>query len=204
MKIAIVGAGKIGSSLAEKWLQAGHAVTFGVRDAGSAKTTAALEKAGGAKVETIAAALAVGEVIVWAIPGTTVAELAQEHAAALSGKIMIDTTNNMRAADMSAIAVLTARVPSARVFRAFSTLGWENFAEPQLGGMPIDLFFCGPDEANARQAVERLITAVGLRPVYIGGLEQVPALDGVTRLWFALVSGQKHSRRLAFKMMEES
>jgi hypothetical protein len=203
MKISILGSGNIGSTLAEKWLYAGHEVTFGVRDPGSAKTAAALDKARGAMVDNIATAISVGDVIVWAVPGAIVENLAQEHAARLANKIMIDTTNKVGAMDMSAIAVLTTHVPTSRVYRAFSTLGWENFAKPQLGGISIDLFFCGLDDAEARQVVENLITAVGLRPVYIGGLEQAPALDGLTRLWFALVFGQKHSRRLAFKMMEE-
>ena len=32
MKIAVIGRGNIGRTLAEKWITAGHEVTFGVRD----------------------------------------------------------------------------------------------------------------------------------------------------------------------------
>lgn len=49
--------------------------------------------------------------------------------------------------------------------------------------------------------VEHLIDAVALRPIYLGD-GQHDVVDGVLRLWFTLVMGQKHSRHLAFKMLE--
>jgi predicted dinucleotide-binding enzyme len=51
--------------------------------------------------------------------------------------------------------------------------------------------------------VESLIADVGLRPIYIGDLEQVAVVDNLTRLWFALAFGQGYGRRLAFKMLTE-
>jgi predicted dinucleotide-binding enzyme len=62
------------------------------------------------------------------------------------------------------------------------------------------MFFCGPD-GPARTQVEELITDVGLRPIYIGGPDQAGVVDGVLKLWAALAMGQKHGRRLAFKML---
>jgi hypothetical protein len=86
--------------------------------------------------------------------------------------------------------------------RAFNSLGWENFANPRLGGVQIDLFYCG--EQSSRLLVEQLIGEVGLRPVYIGNLDTVAIVDGLTRLWFALSMGQGHGRRIAFKMLQEN
>ena len=116
----------------------------------------------------------------------------------LRPRIIIDATNNVRAADMSNVDLLTASSPRARVFRAFNSLGWENFAQPQDGDLQADLFYCGPDEADVRSAVEQLIWDVGLRPIRLGGLDQAALLDAVTRLWFALALGQKIGRHLAF------
>jgi 8-hydroxy-5-deazaflavin:NADPH oxidoreductase len=52
-----------------------------------------------------------------------------------------------------------------------------------------------------RRAVEELVEAVGLRPVHLGGGKH-EVVDGVLRLWFALVMEQKHGRHLAFKVLD--
>ena len=49
--------------------------------------------------------------------------------------------------------------------------------------------------------VEQLISAVGLRPVYLGGVEQLGLLDSIAALWFTLALGQKKGRHLAFKAL---
>lgn len=46
-----------------------------------------------------------------------------------------------------------------------------------------------------------LISDVGLRPVYLGGAEQMGLLDSIASLWFALAFGQKKGRHLAFKVL---
>lgn len=122
---------------------------------------------------------------------------------ALAGKPVMDATNNLApGGPLNSFAALTAAAPRAHLFRAFSTLGWENFANPQLGGTQVDLFFCGPD-GSAAELVRQLITDVGLRPIYVGGSEQVGVVDGLASLWFALVFGQKRPRRTAFHLIEE-
>lgn len=83
--------------------------------------------------------------------------------------------------------------------RAFSTLGGENFANPYIDGTQIDLFYCG--HADSRSISDDLITTIGLRPVYLGDLDAAPALDGMTRVWFALAFGQGKGRRIAFKLL---
>ncbi|MCB0226794.1 MAG: hypothetical protein KDI02_24070, partial [Anaerolineae bacterium] len=98
------------------------------------------------------------------------------------------------------IATITAAAPQAKLFRAFNTLGWENFETADLGGTQIDLFYCGESGAD-RETVDQLIADVGLRPIYIGGLDKAPVLDALTRLWFTLAYEQGYSRRLAFKML---
>jgi hypothetical protein len=42
--------------------------------------------------------------------------------------------------------------------RAFSTLGWENFADPYLGGQQIDLFYAR--HPSARSVAEQLINGI--------------------------------------------
>ncbi len=49
--------------------------------------------------------------------------------------------------------------------------------------------------------MEGLISGVGLRPVRVGGLDQLGLVDMLAGLWFALAFGQGHGRRLAFKVL---
>lgn len=198
MIIAIIGAGNIGGTLGEKWAQAGHTVRFGVRDPTASKYTH-LHPHG--RVIPIAEALAGAQAVLLSLPGASVADFAAQFGESLAGKIAIDATNNMRSPEMNSLAVLQERAPEARLVRAFSNLGWENFTNPRLGGEQIDLFYCG--QAVSRPVAERLIKDIGLRPVYLGDLEAAALVDATTRLWFTLAVGQRLGRRLAFKMLQE-
>ncbi len=193
MNISIIGAGNIGKTLGSKWAQAGHQVIYGVRNPADPKHA-------GLNVAPIAESLAEAEIVLLSLPGSAVADFAAQFGANLAGKIVIDATNNPRSPVMNNLDALQSAAPDAVLARAFSTLGWENFADPQLGGQQIDLFYAGAE--SARPAAEQLIREIGLRPVYLGGLEAVPALDGLTRAWFALAFGQGKGRRVAFKMLE--
>jgi hypothetical protein len=198
MKIAIIGAGNIGGTLGKKWAQTGHEIRFGARNPADPKH-AALNTIG--KVTTVGESLAGADVILLALPGAGVADFAAQFGASLAGKIVIDATNNPRSPVMNNLETLQAAAPDAALVRAFNTLGWENFADPQLGGVQIDLFYAGAE--SARPAAERLIREIGLRPVYLGGLEAAPVTDGLTRVWFALAFGQGKGRRIALKLLEE-
>lgn len=198
MKIGIIGAGNIGGTLGGKWAAAGHQIRFGVRNPSDPKFR--IFQASG-QVTGVGEAAAFGQVVVLALPGAAVEDFVSAHTNALAGKIIIDTTNNVRGAEMNVLASLAQKVPGAHLVRAFSTLGWENFANPQISGEQIDLFFCG--DPAARPTAEQLIAEIGLRPVYIGDISQAAALDGMTRVWFALALGQGYGRRVAFKLLAE-
>lgn len=199
MKIGIIGAGHIGGTLGRAWDAAGHDVRFGVRNADDDKFDD-LRRTG--VVGTVAEAVAFGEVVLLALPGAAVGAFASEHADALAGKVIVDATNYVGRAEMSSLPLLAERIPGARLVRAFSTLGWENFAEPQIGGVQVDLFFCA--SPGARAMAEELIADAGLCPVYVGDVDVAPALDGLTRIWFSLAFGQGYGRRIAFKLLVES
>jgi predicted dinucleotide-binding enzyme len=68
--------------------------------------------------------------------------------------------------------------------------------------VPADLLSCAPGGAELPQ-VQRLICAVGLRPVRIGGLDAADLRDGLTRLWLALALGQQRDRHLAFRVLAD-
>jgi predicted dinucleotide-binding enzyme len=201
-QITVLGAGNIGGTLGRKWAGAGHEVTFGVNDPnGEHAQKLRGELGSGAKIGTLAQALSTNsDVVLMAIPGGTMAATIAQYAAQLDGKIIIDATNNMGASVPNSFAALQEHAPRARIYRAFNTYGWENFANSEYAGGPADMFYCGT-EGEARAVVEQLIADIGLQPMYLGGVEQVGLVDAIVRLWFALAVGQHKGRHLAFKVL---
>lgn len=197
--IAVLGAGNIGATLARKWTAAGHRVTLASRDP-EAPRLRDLAGSIGAGTATHAGAVRHAEVVLVALPGDAVEPVAAGLGAALDGKVVIDATNNLGGAEMNSIAAIARHAPQAIAARAFNSLGWENFADPDFDGIQADLLWCGPDGDRAA-LVERLIADVGLRPVRLGGLDQLPLVDMLASLWFALALGQGLGRRLAFKVL---
>jgi 8-hydroxy-5-deazaflavin:NADPH oxidoreductase len=192
--IAVIGTGFIGGTLGRAFARAGHPTVFGSRnptDHGVAGDT-------DAGTATVGDAIGKADTVVLALPGGAVEELVRTHADALAGKLIVDAANSMGGGGPANHADLVARhVPTARYARAFNTLGGENFADPVFDGITADLFYSA--RAGDRATLEALITAVGLRPMYLGE-NQHDTVDGVLRLWFALV-GQGHGRNLAFRTL---
>ena len=189
MKITIIGAGKIGGTIGGKWEAAGHEVVYGLRDPA---------KKEGAK--PIDQALIGSEVVLLALPASALVEFVHQHAKDLDGKLLIDATNNFGAPSFNSWPEIGAAVPSARLYRAFNSLGWELFANPVLGGVQADLFYAGP-EGPDKEAVETLISDVGMRPIWVGGADAAGVVDGVLRLWATL--SRTRGRRIAFKLISD-
>jgi len=201
MKITILGAGNIGSTLGKKWLEAGHPVAFGVRDMHSPKVQRLRSEIGeGAKIGSIESALALGEAVLFSVPWSAVPQIAAAHAEALDGKILIDATNNFASPEINNLASLKRSAPVGKIYRAFNSLGWEVFAEARIGGSQVDHFYCGAD-GPARLQLEELIRQVGLRPIWVGGLERVELVDNLGALWVELAIRRGLGRRLAFKLL---
>ena len=202
MKIAILGAGNIGGTLGKKWLASGREVVFGVRDANSPKTLQALEAAKGAVVTSIAEAITVAEIILFSTPWATVPEIASANAKGLNGKIILDATNNFAGPVINNLSALEKAAPSAKIYRAFNSLGWELFANPMVGSERVDMFYSGPD-GETKSMVEKLINEVGVRPVWVGDNTQITLVDNLGALWVNLVFHQGWKRHTALKIISD-
>ncbi len=200
MNIAILGAGNLGGTLGRQWTAAGHRVVYGVRDPASPKAQALREQDPAAALRTVAGALADAEAVLVATPHAAVAEIARQHAPALAGKLVVDATNAFGAPVVSNVQTLQDAAPTAAVFRAFNSLGWEHFAQPQRDGLQVDLFYCGPD-GQPRAVMERLIADVGLRPIWVGGPEVLPVVDALGALWVTLAFRRGLGRGIALKLL---
>jgi 8-hydroxy-5-deazaflavin:NADPH oxidoreductase len=188
LRVAVIGAGNIGRTLGAKWVTAGHQVIYGVRSPGAPDTG------------PVAEAVARADVVVLAVPGAAAKDVLAALGAALAGKVVMDATNDIQGAGkLHALEELT---DGAHPARAFNTLGWENFADPVVAGVQADLFYAA-EEGRAKEVADRLIADVGLRPVWLGGVDAFDLVDSLTELWFTLAFRRGHGRRLAFKMLVE-
>jgi predicted dinucleotide-binding enzyme len=203
MKIGIIGVGNMGATLGKAWVKVGHEVVFGVRSTRSSKVLELLEDLDNkALAKQVPYAITFAEVVLLAIPGKEVDAFISTYNSELTGRIIIDATNTFGQPVLHNVTLLQGGLPQSHVYRAFSTLPWEVYANPLFGDERADLFYCG-DDGEGRVIMNGLISDVGLRPVYVGGPEAVPLIGQMTRLWFTLVMAEGYNRRTAFRLLTD-
>jgi EmrB/QacA subfamily drug resistance transporter len=181
MRIGIVGAGRIGGTLARAFVGAGHEVAIS-NSRGPDTLGSLVEELGGrARAVTSAEAADFGDIVVISVPFGRYRELPTEH---LDGKVVIDTTNYYSQRDghldeldsdrTTSSELLQAQLPRARVVKAFNAIRWDHLrddgrpaGDPERLGIPIS----GDDEAAKRIASE-LIDQIGFDPVDAGTLSK--------------------------------
>lgn len=196
MSIAVIGTGRIGSTVGRAFQRAALDVVYGSRD----PANAALANEPGAEVTKVEQALAGARTVVLTIPGTEVESFLAAYGPALDDVLIVDATNKFTESVMHSAAEVARYAPGARYARAFNTLGVENLEVPEYGGVQGDLFFSS--SAQDQDTVAGLIAAVGLHPVYLGP-DQWALLDEVLRLWYTLTMVGGHGRRVGFKVLTD-
>lgn len=180
MKIAILGIGRIGSSLARAFAAAGHDVRLANRSGGAALAALAAET--GAQPAASAADAAQGaDLVVVSVP---LHQFAQLPAAAIGGAVVIDTCNYYPGRDGAIAAldraetttseILAAHLDQAKVVKAFNSILAEDLARGgrDLGAGLRQALPIAADDATAKAVVAGLVRAAGLDPVDAGVLRE--------------------------------
>jgi hypothetical protein len=200
MKIAFVGAGNVGAPLAVHLAEAGHEVVLARTKEGSTSVAAALARSGRLTALPLEEAVGGAEVVFLATPFQANEGLVRPLAGALAGKVLVDCTNPVGPglshglrSERSGSEWLQSLAPEARVVKAFSIYGFENFEDASYPGYTVRpaMLFCGDDGA-AKEAVGALIEACGFEPVDVGGLVQALHLEHMTLLWVRMVRMHGH------------
>jgi predicted dinucleotide-binding enzyme len=92
LKIGVIGAGRIGGTLAKLWAGAGYRVMVSARDLGEMQKLAA-QIGPNATAGTPTQAAAFGDVVLVSVPYAALPQLGKDNAAQLKGKIVLDTCN---------------------------------------------------------------------------------------------------------------
>ncbi len=167
MKIAIIGAGRLGSALAKRLKPHGHPITLSY-----SRAEAKLRELGaslGIAVLPPEQAAAEADVIALTVPWDAVPD-ALARCGQLNGKILWDCTNPLKpdysglqvGTDTSGGEIVAQNSPGARVVKGvppFAKLLHSD--DPTFNGEPVEVFVCG-DDVEAKRIV-------------IGLMEQLPA-----------------------------
>ena len=206
MKITFIGYGNVGGALADHLQRLGHEITLATDDGASESLAKALARNAAFRSAPTAEALQAADVVFLATPFQANESLLPRIAGDLAGKVLIDCTNpvgpglshGLESARSGSVFVQTL-APDARVVKAFSIYGFENFENSAYPGYTVKpaMLFCG-DDASAKTTAAALITELGWEPVDVGGLEQALHLEHMTLLWVRMVRANRHSPNLVW------
>ena len=195
MKIAILGTGDVGRALGKGFIESGHEVRMGSRDAKHEKMLGWVKEMGPkASGGTFAEAAQFGEMIVVATLGmANEAALKMAGPENFRGKVVIDTTNPL---DFSkgmppTLAIsgsdsggerVQKMLPGAKVVKAFNIVGNSNMVHPKIAGGPPDMLIAGND-AGAKLEVTKLLKEWDWNVTDIGGIEGARYLEAMCIAW---------------------
>lgn len=183
MKVAIIGAGNVGSALASSAVRAGHEVV--ITAAHPEHAEAAAQRSGAAAAASNPAAAADADIVVLAVPADAAADVAAQIAPVASGKPVVDVTNrptpDPSRPPTSVAEEIQATAPAVKVVKAFNTAFASRQAEPTVAGVPADGFVAA-DDPDAKATVLELVASIGFRPVDAGPLAAARTLEGMAWL----------------------
>jgi predicted dinucleotide-binding enzyme len=204
MKIAIIGAGNVGTALAKGWVRAGHTVIFGVRAASQDKARASVGSL--AKLAEPAAAAAEADVVVLATPWG-VSEQAAKDLGDLKGKPLIDATNPLEFKDGALHLIrfpgssggekIAAAAPTASVYKTMNQVGFEVMADTAGFGAKPMMFVAGAD-GFGKTAVMQLVADLGFDAIDAGTLSMAGHLEHLAHLWITLAFRKDGRRAFTF------
>lgn len=204
MKIAIIGAGNVGSALAQGLQKAGHSVTFGVRDAASAKSEKTSSQIPGTGLASITEACTKAEVIVITTPPEAVLQLIPQLGD-VTRKIIIDATNSVRTRPepyATAYHALKALAKCEKAVKCFNTTGFENMADPIYPGYGGIDMFCAGSDLSSKAVAQQLAKDIGFSACWdFGGDDKVELLEKFALSWINLAIMQGQGRNIAFKII---
>jgi 8-hydroxy-5-deazaflavin:NADPH oxidoreductase len=172
MRIAVIGTGVVGRTLAQAFQRAGHDVAVGTRDPD--ETSGRDEWRGlDVSLQPLATVAGDADVVVNATNGgASLAALGEVGTDHLAGKVIMDVSNpldfsqgfppTLSVKDTDSLAEQIQRAfPDARVVKALNTLNASVMVDPGSLGDGDTTVFAASDDAEARQVVVDLMRELG-------------------------------------------
>jgi hypothetical protein len=220
MKIAVLGTGSVGQTIASKLIALGHEVMIGTRNVQEAQARTEKDNFGnpgfgewlklnkGVKLGTFAAAAAFGEMIVNATQGNnSLQALRSVKSGDLDGKIIIDISNPLDfSKGMPPVMIpgltntnslgeeIQKNFPKARVVKTLNTMWCGLMVNPDMiGGGDHVNFLCGNND-EAKLKVKNLLTRFGWKNdnlLDLGDITSARGTESVLPLWVRIMTVKK-------------
>jgi predicted dinucleotide-binding enzyme len=115
------------------------------------------------------------------------------YAGQLDGKVVVDITNPidvdafepLQLEHGSAAQEIAAKVPEAKVVKAFNTTFAGTLVEGSVVGQPLDVLIASDDE-GAKETLSQIVRDAGMRPVDAGPLKRAHELEALGYLHMTL------------------
>jgi len=193
-RITIIGAGGMATAIGGLAVKAGHTVEVMSRDATKAQALAQ-QLGDGAMTGTFGETPA-GDIVVLAVPYSSVLEVVRQYGRALGGKLLVDITNpissNLKGFvtpvnSFGAWEIVKVAPADSVVVKAFNAQFCHVLARGPVPGYTLVVFVAG-DDVNAKARVYAFIESLGLRSMDTGSLEMARSLEHVALLTLGLVA----------------
>lgn len=206
MKIGFIGSGNIGGAIGELMARAGHEVFFSSRNPDNLKPLVARVGAR-ARAGTPKEAIAFADVVFLGVPYSSMAQIGQDYAAALKGRIVMDAGNPNPRRDGATAEAAVAKgaglatqehLPGARIVRAFNQLNNKVFlSQAHRAGEKVAVPL-GGDDKEALAVVSRLVVDAGFDPVIVGSLAESKSFDSSAPIFLKTLTARE--LRVALKL----
>lgn len=206
VKIGIIGSGRIGGTLGELWVRAGHEVVFSARTIEEVNDLVARLGLGpAARAGTPREAAVFGEVVLISVPYSALPQIGRDLAAELKGKAVLDTCNPIQGRDGDMALEARAKgtgvasaefLPGVRLVRAFNSVGYNSLrSEAHRSGERVAIPLAGNDQAALKIAA-RLVEDAGFEPVVVGTLARAKEFDVGTPVFGRALTARELRRGL--------
>jgi 8-hydroxy-5-deazaflavin:NADPH oxidoreductase len=199
MKIAFIGVGNVGAPLADRLQKLDHQVVIAARDPQSQTVQTALNQNPSLLVESPLDAVKSSDVVFLVTPFSAIESALTPLRTALSGKILVDCINPIGAnlshalqSRLSSSEIIQQLVPDARVVKAFTIYGYENFENnqyPGYGDLKPAMLIAG-NNSDAKLVVANFCQQLGWEPIDTGNIDMSLHLEHMALLWIKMARVQ--------------
>ena len=204
LKIGVIGAGKIGGTLASLWVKAGHEVLLSSRHPDQLQDLAR-SLGPKARVGTPKEAATFGEVVLVSVPYGALPQVGRDLSKELAGKVVLDTGNPYPQRDgpmaeearRKGTGVASGEfLPGVRLVRAFNAISYLSLrSEAHRAGEPVAIPIAADDE-QALAVATRLVRDAGFEPVVVGPLAKARLFDVGTPVYTQILTAKELRQRL--------
>lgn len=207
MKIAVLGTGNVGKTIASKLVETGQEVKMGARDASNNKLNEWVQQAGSkAGGGTFADAAAFGEIIFNCTKGSGAIEaLKAAGVDNLRGKIIIDVSNPLDDSSGFPPSLLISNTnslgeeiqkefPESKVVKTLNTMWCGLMVNPRMLSEDHNVFLCGND-SDAKSQVKVILKEFGWKEdemLDLGDITNARGTESYLPIWLRIYSATKN------------